>query len=79
MVNAVQNIWRHADAMHDHIALRDERRSWSYGELRAHARSAAEELSRRGVTRGDRVLIVLRRARSSSSCTTACWRLALLR
>ncbi|GAB7006474.1 long-chain fatty acid--CoA ligase [Nocardioides sp. AN3] len=59
MVNAVQNIWRHADAMHDHIALRDERRSWSYGELRAHARSAAEELSRRGVTRGDRVLIVL--------------------
>lgn len=59
MVNAVQNIWRHADAIPDHIALRDECRFWSYGELRACVHSASEELSARGVTRGDRVLIVL--------------------
>ncbi|GAA3663340.1 long-chain fatty acid--CoA ligase [Nocardioides ginsengisoli] len=59
MVNAVQNIWRHADANPDHVALRVDRRSWSYGELRAHARNAARELAGRGVTRGDRVLIML--------------------
>ena len=59
MTNAVQNIWRHADATPGHIALREGDRTWTYAELRACVGRAAVELTQRGVRRGDRVLMVV--------------------
>lgn len=59
MTNAVHNIWKHADARPQHVALRQGQRTWSYSELRTCIVRAADELKRRGVRRGDRVLMVL--------------------
>ena len=59
MTNAVQNVWRHADAAPESLALREGDRSSTYAELRACVRRAAEELRQRGVGRDDRVLMVV--------------------
>jgi long-chain acyl-CoA synthetase len=59
MTNAVQNIWRHADATPGNVALREGDQTWTYGELRSGVGRAAAELRRRGVGLGDRVLMVL--------------------
>ena len=59
MTNAVQNVWRHADAAPESLALREGERSWTYAELRACVRRAADELRQRGVGRNDRVLMVV--------------------
>ena len=48
MTNAVQNVWRHADAAPESLALREGERSWTYAELRACVRRAADELRQRG-------------------------------
>jgi O-succinylbenzoic acid--CoA ligase len=50
---------RAARARPGHTALETPRGSLSYAELLAHARAAAEELSERGVRRGERVAIAM--------------------
>ncbi|WP_311208411.1 MULTISPECIES: AMP-binding protein [unclassified Aeromicrobium] len=59
MTNAVRNIWRHADERPDQVALREGTGSWTYAQVRAMVQHSAGELRRRGVGRGDTVLLVL--------------------
>lgn len=59
MDNAVRLVWDWAEQTPDSLALREGDRSWTYAQLRDGVRGAMAELARRGVTRGDRVLIVL--------------------
>lgn len=59
MTSAVSLVWGHADVRPDALALREGERSWTFSSLRSAVRGAADELSRRGVRRGDRVLVVV--------------------
>ncbi|TLP93665.1 long-chain fatty acid--CoA ligase [Nesterenkonia salmonea] len=63
MTNLVENIWRHADQTPEKSALRegtgDQERSWNYDQLRLSISSVMDKFTERGISRGDRVLLVL--------------------
>ncbi|MBS7548907.1 class I adenylate-forming enzyme family protein [Dietzia massiliensis] len=59
MTNAADLVWRWADETPDADAVRERERSWTFVELRTAVRGAMEELTARGVRRGDRVLMVV--------------------
>lgn len=56
-------MWGHACRTPDAIAIRDRAGAWTYGELARWAQSLAAELRARGIGRGDRVVVQLRRRR----------------
>jgi len=59
MVNLVGHIWRHAAEDPDRTGLREDDRSWTFGQMRSRITSVAADLRERGIARGDRVLMVL--------------------
>lgn len=59
MTNAVKNIWKHADAHPDRVALREGASTWTYAQLRGHIERAVDALRTRGVERGDKILMIV--------------------
>ena len=52
----------HSAGESSRVAIIDEEREWSYGELRARAASLAHALKRAGIERGDRIGILLHKS-----------------
>ena len=59
MTGTAELLWRWADTTPDAPALREGERAWTFEQLRTGIRGAMEELTRRGVHPGDRVLVVV--------------------
>lgn len=59
MTNAAQLVWDHAVSSPNRLALREGEREWTFEQLRAAITECMNHLRRRGVTRGDHVLVVL--------------------
>lgn len=59
MSGTAELMWRWADTTPDAPALREGERAWTFAQLRTGIRGAMEELTRRGVRPGDRVLVVV--------------------
>ena len=59
MSGTAELMWRWADTTPDAPALREGERAWTFEQLRTGIRGAMEELTRRGVRPGDRVLVVV--------------------
>ena len=59
MTGTAELMWRWADTTPDAPALREGERAWTFEQLRTGIRGAMEELTRRGVRPGDRVLVVV--------------------
>lgn len=62
----------------DAPAVRDDDRTWSYAELRRRSLACAGWLRRRGVGRGDRVLVLAPHAIETAALVYACSRLGAL-
>lgn len=59
MTNATSPIVHHATENPDSIAVREGDRHFTYRELHEHLSGAAEEYRRRGIERGDKIMLVL--------------------
>src|SRR3954451_16382056 len=59
MSNAVDVIWKHEAATPDRVALREGDQQLTWAELKARITGAADELRERGISHGDRVLMVV--------------------
>ena len=59
MSGTAELMWRWADTTPDAPALREGDRSWTFAQLRTGIRGAMEELTRRCMRPGDRVLLVV--------------------
>lgn len=58
-MNLVGHIWRHAAQDPSRTALREQDRSWTFGQLRSSISALAEQVDERAIGVGDRVLMVL--------------------
>lgn len=59
MTNLVDIIWQHAARTPERTALREGDRQWTWADLKERITEAAEGMRRRGVSAGDRVLMVV--------------------
>ncbi|MTD53362.1 AMP-binding protein [Amycolatopsis pithecellobii] len=59
MSNAARIVWDLADSRADAVAVRDDRRKWTYRDVKARTAGFAAALGENGVGRGDRVLLVV--------------------
>lgn len=65
----------HADATPDRLAVKDDRRSWSYAELAAAVTVRSAELRAAGLVAGDRIMVVAENSGDFLVTATAIWTL----
>ncbi len=79
MISYAQRIADHAVRDPEHLAVTDEHRSVTRGELERLANRTARELTRLGVEQGDFVTIGLPNRVEFMAATVACWKIGATR
>lgn len=62
-----------AEAHPEQLAVSDEQRSWTFGELAERSRALAGDLQRRGLAPSDRVVVVMENRAAYLQCLLASW------